>query len=157
MRRHLSGLAVLCAALIVASLCPRQAAGQAAPAAGQQAGQQPSYTLPEYNALQAASAEKDPAARLKLLDAFVAQYPNSTLMEYIYQLYYQSYYQLKNIPKAIEYTDKLIALGDKADAPTRATAIQARIQLFTVIRRSLRKVPTRTIKKRKSAMPRCSA
>ena len=74
--------------------------------------------------MQAAQAEKDPTARLKLLDAFVAQYPNSTLMQYIYQLYYQAYYKLKNYAKAIEYTDKVIALGDKADAPTRVTAVQ---------------------------------
>jgi tetratricopeptide (TPR) repeat protein len=132
MRRHLSGLAILCAALVLASLSPRQAAQaqQAAPAAGQQAAAQPSYSLPEYNLLQAASAEKDPAARLKLLDAFVAQYPNSTLMQYIYQLYYQAYYQLKNIPKAIEYTDKVLALGDKADVAQKVTAVQSRMQLF---------------------------
>ena len=115
MRRHLSGLAIIFAALFLASLSPCPAAGQAA-----QSNQAPSYTLPEYNQLQAAQAEKDPTAQLKLLDAFVAQYPNSTLLEYIYQLYYQAYYKLKNYAKAIEYTDKVIALGDKADAPTRA-------------------------------------
>lgn len=130
MRRHLSGLAILFAALVLTTLGSRPAAAQQAAAAGQPANQAPSYTLPEYNALQAAQSEKDPATRIKLLDAFVAQYPNSTLMQYIYQLYYQAYYQLKNFPKAIEYTDKLVALGDKADAPTRVTAIQARIQLF---------------------------
>ena len=129
-RTHLSGVATLFAALVLVSLGVRASHAQA-PAAGQQGNQAPSYTLPEYNALQAAQAEKDAATRIKLLDAFVAQYPNSTLMQYIYQLYYQAYYQLKNIPKAIEYTDKLIALGDKADAPTRVTAIQARIQLFS--------------------------
>jgi tetratricopeptide (TPR) repeat protein len=126
MRRHLSGTAVLFAALVLTSLSPR-------PSVAQQAGgtaQQPTYTLPEYNALQTAQAEKDPTARLKLLDAFVAQYPNSTLMQYIYQMYYQAYYQAKNIDKAIEYTDKLVALGDKADVAARVQAIQARMQLF---------------------------
>ncbi len=131
-RRHLSGLAIIFAALFLAALCARPAAAQAAAQpAGAQANQAPTYTLPEYNALQAAQAEKDAAAQLKLLDAFVAQYPNSTLLEYIYQLYYQAYYKLKNYAKAIEYCDKLIALGDKADAPTRVRAIQARVQLFT--------------------------
>ena len=129
-RTHLSGVATLFAALVLMSLGARASYAQA-PAAGQQGTQAPSYTLPEYNALQAAQAEKDPAAQIKLLDAFVAQYPNSTLMQYIYQLYYQAYYKLKNIPKAIEYTDKVVALGDKADAATRVTAIQARIQLFS--------------------------
>jgi tetratricopeptide (TPR) repeat protein len=131
-RRHLSGLAIIFAALFLTSVSAQPTVAQAAqPAqAGAPANQAPSYTLPEYNALQAAQAEKDPAAQLKLLDAFVAQYPNSTLMEYIYQMYYQAYYKLKNFAKAIEYTDKLIALGDKADAPTRARAVQARVQLF---------------------------
>jgi len=129
-RTHRSGVATLFAALLLVSLGARTSRAQATPAAGQAANQAPSYTLPEYNALQAAQAEKDPGTKIKLLDAFVAQYPNSTLMQYIYQLYYQAYYGLKNIPKAIEYTDKLIALGDKADAATRVTAIQARIQLF---------------------------
>jgi hypothetical protein len=133
MRRHFSGLAILFAALFLAISCAKPAAAQAAqPAAGgAQANQAPSYSLPEYNALQAAQAEKDPAAQIKLLDAFVAQYPNSTLMQYIYQMYYQAYYKQKNLAKAIDYCDKLIALGDKADAPTRVTAIQARVQLFT--------------------------
>ncbi len=124
--RHLSSMAVIFAAVVLASLTPRPAIAQQAAATAQQ----PTYTLPEYNALQAAQAEKDPASRLKLLDAFVAQYPNSTLMEYIYQMYYQTYFLLKNYAKAIEYTDKLVALGDKADVAQRVQAIQARMQLF---------------------------
>jgi tetratricopeptide (TPR) repeat protein len=126
MRRHLSRMAILFAALVLTSLSAR-------PGSAQQAGAtaaQPTYTLPEYNSLQAAQAEKDPQQRIKLLDAFVAQYPNSTLMQYIYQMYYQTYFQLKNYAKAIEYTDKLVALGDKADVGARVQAIQARMQLF---------------------------
>ncbi|HXX72012.1 MAG TPA: tetratricopeptide repeat protein [Candidatus Acidoferrum sp.] len=109
---------------------PATAAVAKAPLGAQQG--QPSYTLPEYNAEQAAAAEKDPQAKIKLLDAFVAQYPNSTLMQYIYQFYYTAYYQVKNYNKAIEYADKLIALGDKADLPVRVQAIQARVQLFSL-------------------------
>jgi len=126
MRKHLNGMAIILAALVLTSLSPR-------PSSAQQAGataQQPTYTLPEYNSLQAAQAEKDSQTRIKLLDAFVAQYPNSTLMQYIYQMYYQTYFQLKNYAKAIEYTDKLVALGDKADVGSRVQAIQARMQLF---------------------------
>jgi len=110
---------------------PATAAVAKAPHGAQQS-QQPSYTLPEYNAEQAAAAEKDPQAKIKLLDAFVAQYPNSTLMQYIDQFYYTAYYQVKNYGKAIEYADKLIALGDKADLPVRVQAIQARVQLFSL-------------------------
>jgi tetratricopeptide (TPR) repeat protein len=128
MRRYFSGLTILFAALVLSSIGAWPAVAQDAPAG--QAAAQPTYTLQEYNALQAAQAEKDPTAKLRLLDAFVAAYPNSTLMQYIYQMYYQAYYQLKNIPKAIEYTDKVIALGDKADVGSRVTAIQSRMQLF---------------------------
>ena len=124
-RNYLRNVAIAVAALSFVSLAARPAA----PLAAQQS-QQPTYTLPEYNAEQAAASEKDPAQKIKLLDAFVAQFPNSTLMQYIYQFYYTAYYQLKNYTKAIEYCDKLIALGDKADLTTRVQAIQARVQLF---------------------------
>ena len=86
---------------------------QAAQAAQDQ--QKPSYTIPEYNAFQAANAEKDPAAKIKLLDDFVGKFPSSTLPQYVYQLYYQAYLGMKNYPKAIEYADKLVAMGDKVD------------------------------------------
>lgn len=74
--------------------------------------QQP-YTMAEYNSYQAAAAEKNPAAQIKLLDDFVAKYPASALLNYIYPLYYNNYLGQKNYPKAIEYADKLIAMGDK--------------------------------------------
>jgi tetratricopeptide (TPR) repeat protein len=127
MRRHLSRMAIVFAALVLTSLSPRPGVAQQA---AQPAAPQPTYTLPEYNAEQAAAAEKDPQARIKLLDAFVAQFPNSTLMQYIYQFYYQSYYQLKNYDKALEYTDKVVALGDKADVQMRVQAIQSRVTIF---------------------------
>jgi tetratricopeptide (TPR) repeat protein len=123
MRNHLNKFAILAAAVCLLSL-PSGAAQQG----GQQG--QPSYSLPEYNAEQAAASEKDPQAQIKLLDAFVAQYPNSTLMQYVYQMYYQAYYKLKNYQKAIEYADKLVALDDKAELPARISAIQAHVQLF---------------------------
>jgi tetratricopeptide (TPR) repeat protein len=90
----------------------------------------PTYTIPEYNAFQAANAEKDPQARLKLLDDFVAKFPNSTLNGYVYQLYIKTYTDLKNYPKVIEYADKVVALGDKVDAGGKLQALQARNQVF---------------------------
>jgi len=127
MRKSVNGVAIILAAFLLVCAVPRPSAAQAPAAAP---AQQPTYTLPEYNALQAAQAEKDPQAQVKDLDAFVAQYPNSTLMQYIDQMYYQAYYKLKNIPKAIDYTDKVVALADKADVAQRVQAIQARMQLF---------------------------
>ncbi|HXW54496.1 MAG TPA: hypothetical protein VEJ67_02020 [Candidatus Cybelea sp.] len=100
-------------------------------AAQEQQGQQKlGYTLPEYNAFQAANSEKDPAQRVKLLDDFVAKYPNSTLMPYVDQLYYSTYHQLKNCSKTIEYVDKLVALGDKVSPEVRLQALQTRVQDF---------------------------
>jgi tetratricopeptide (TPR) repeat protein len=105
----------------------------ARPAAAQdpQQSQQPSYSIPEYNAFQACQAEKDMQARVKCLDDFSAKFPNSTLMQYVYQLYYQAYFQLKNYPKTIQYADRLVAFGDKIDVGTRLQALQTRVQAFS--------------------------
>jgi tetratricopeptide (TPR) repeat protein len=105
--------------------------GWARPVAAQaQGSQQPSYTIPEYNAFEAANAEKDPAAQVKLLDDFVAKFPNSTLMPYVYELYYPAYAKQKNYAKTIEYADKVVALGDKVDTLVKLQAIQARVLSF---------------------------
>jgi tetratricopeptide (TPR) repeat protein len=92
-----------------------------APAAGQDA-VAPKYTMAEYNAYQACAAEKVPATLIKCLDDFVSKYPNSTLLNYVYSLYYQAYSAQKNYAKMIESADKLAALGDKVDALTRFNA-----------------------------------
>lgn len=125
MRKRLIGMAILGAALVLTGLHARPAGAQAAAQSAQ-----PSYTIPEYNAFQAAAAEKDPQAKIKDLDDFVAKFPNSTLMPYVYETYYQAYYMTKDYAKSLEYADKLIALGDKAELPRRFAAIQARVQLF---------------------------
>ncbi len=124
MRKHLSAVTIALTAILLTSL--------PAAAQGTQQGGQPGYTLPEYNSFQAAQTEKDPAVRVKMLDSFVTSYPNSTLMQYVDQLYYQTFYQLKNFGKAIEYADKLVALDDKADLTRRVQAIQDRVQLFSL-------------------------
>jgi len=100
----------------------------AAPLAAQDAGaggSQQKYTMPEYNAWQAASAEKNPAAQLKLLDDFVAKYPNSALLNYIYPLYFQNYAVQKNYPKVIENANKQLALGSKLTPTERYQAYSA--------------------------------
>jgi len=131
MRNYRNGLAALGAALVLTMALSGTALPQAAPAAGQAPGaQQPSYTIPEYNAFQAAQAEKDPQTQIKDLDDFVSKFPNSTLLQYVYELYYQAYFKTKNNAQALAYADKLIALGDKAELPRRLAAVQARVQLF---------------------------
>src|SRR5580698_11261144 len=79
----------------------------------QQAADKPTYTIPEYNAFQAARGETNPQNRIKLLDDFVTKFPSSTLMTYVDQLYVSTYTDLKNYPKVLEYSDKMLAMGDK--------------------------------------------
>jgi tetratricopeptide (TPR) repeat protein len=103
-----------------------------APAGQDAAGaKQPPYTMAEYNAYQAAQATKDPAQQIKQLDDFVVKYPNSALLIYVYPLYYNAYSVQKNWAKVAEYADKLLALGEKADAPTRYSAYFARAFAYT--------------------------
>jgi tetratricopeptide (TPR) repeat protein len=89
-----------------------------------------SYTIPEYNAFQAARAETNAQNRIKLLDDFVTKFPSSTLMTYVDQLYVSTYTELKNYPKVLEYSDKMLAMGDKLDSGTRLQVLQTRVQVF---------------------------
>ena len=90
----------------------------------------PAYTLAEYNQYQAADKEQNPQAKVKALDDFVKAYPNSSLMPYIYRDYYSTYMALKNYAQAIEYADRMIALGDKIDSTGRLEAYYTRAQAF---------------------------
>ena len=128
--RRITGLAMI-ATLILAAGSGVSALAQA-PAAGQDAAaaKGPKYTQAEYNAEQACAAEKVPATVIKCADDFVSKYPNSDLLVYVYPLYYRAYTALKNPQKVIEYADKLVALGDKADAGIRYEALYARALSF---------------------------
>jgi tetratricopeptide (TPR) repeat protein len=117
--RRVTGLAVVAALCLI--LGNGLAANAQAPAAGQDA-TAPKYTMAEYNAYQACAAEKVPATLLKCLDDFVSKYPNSSLLNYVYPLYYQAYSAQKNYMKMIESADKLAALNEKVDALTRFNA-----------------------------------
>jgi tetratricopeptide (TPR) repeat protein len=119
---------------ISASLCivlGSASSARARAAVGQDAGggKQP-YTMPEYNAEQACANDKNPTSQVKCLDAFVQQYPNSNLLIYAYPMYYGAYSQLKNWAKVIEYTDKLVALGDKVGPNEKYGALYARAYAF---------------------------
>ena len=122
---RLAGLA-LSAALCFAFCGASNALAQAAPGGQDAAAGQQKYTMAEYNSYQACAAEKNPQAQVKCLDDFVAKYPNSALLVYIYPLYYNAYSQLKNWQKVMENADKLLALGDKVEAPIRYQAYYAR-------------------------------
>lgn len=104
-----------------------------APTSGQDSTKQP-YTLVEYNAEQACAAEKVPATQVKCLDDFVAKYPSSALLIYVYPLYVNAYNQLKNPDKVIEYADKTMSLGDKVDAGTRYGVLYARCLAYATLK-----------------------
>ena len=101
-------------------------------AAPQEQQQKPAYTLAEYNAYKDADAEQNPQQKVTKLDAFVKQYPNSTLLPYVYRDFYLTDYALKNYAGAIEYCDRQLALGDKVDTQGRLEASVARAQAFYV-------------------------
>jgi tetratricopeptide (TPR) repeat protein len=128
--RRMTGVAVLAAlCLIIGSGASAKAQ---APAAGQDAAA-PKYTMAEYNAYQACAAEKVPATLIKCLDDFVSKYPNSTLLNYVYQLYSQAYGAQKNYQKVIENADKLAAMGDKVDAGTSFTAYYTHVAAYSAL------------------------
>jgi tetratricopeptide (TPR) repeat protein len=98
----------------------------------QQQQQKPAYTLAEYNAYQAAHTTQNPQQRVQALDAFIKQYPNSSLLPYVYRDYYITEYALKNYGATIEYGDRMLALGDKVDTQGRLEAAVARAQAYYV-------------------------
>jgi hypothetical protein len=126
--RRSAGFALLAALGLILGSAPGARAQAAAQDAG--AGKQP-YTMPEYNAYQACVGDKNPASQIKCLDDFASKYPNSALLVYGYPLEFQAYGTLKNFPKVIEYADKLLALGDKAEAAVRYQAYYARAFAYT--------------------------
>lgn len=91
---------------------------------------QQGYTRAEYDALQAAISEQNPQQKVRLLDDFVAKFPQSTLMPYVLAQYYTAYSALQNHPKVIEYADKVLALGEKIDQQSRFGAIYHRTLSF---------------------------
>src|SRR5260370_2188166 len=126
--RRSAGFALLAALSLIlgsTSSARAQAPAQDAGAAKQ------AYTVPEYNAYQACAGDKNPASQIKCLDDFVSKYPNAALLVYCFPLYFQGYGAAKNYPKVIEYADKLIALGDKVEAPARYQAYYARAFAYT--------------------------
>jgi hypothetical protein len=118
--RKMAGFAVLAVLLLVFGIAVR-ANAQAAAATQDAPGvtKAPAYTMAEYNSYKACEAETAPAAKIKCLDDFVAKYPNSALLNFIYPLYTQAYGVQKNYAKVMEYADKLAAMGDKVDPGAR--------------------------------------
>lgn len=108
--------------LLLLLMCGSSAAQTQTPSQNKSVPQ--TYTTAEYNAYQAAAAEKDPARLVILVDDFLSRYPESPLLVYVYPLCSAGYGQLKNYPKVFECADKLVVqLGDKADVAARYAAL----------------------------------
>ncbi len=103
------GLAALAAAQDAAKPAqPPQ--GQAAPAQPAAPAQAPVIKDPaEYNAYVGAIQQKDPAAQISGLEAFMTQYPNSVMKVAALQTLMQDYQQTNNQQKTIDTATKLVA------------------------------------------------
>jgi hypothetical protein len=124
--RRIASLAVLIALCLLGLKATPLAAQTAASSTDSCTGPGQHYTMAEYNSYTAAANEKDSATQLKALDDFVAKYPNSCLMNYIYPLYYQNYGNQKNYAKVMEYTDKEVALGARSSDAEKLQAYSVR-------------------------------
>ncbi len=83
-------------------------AGQtAAPAAAPQAAAPVIKDPAEYNAYVAAIQQKDPAAKISGLEAFITQYSNSVMKNQALEILMQTYQQSGNVKKAMETATKL--------------------------------------------------
>ena len=66
-----------------------------------------------------------------LLDSFSEKYPFSKLLVYVYNDYFNVYYELKDFPKAIEYIDEMLTLGGEQLNSSSAMQLRlARAKMF---------------------------
>ena len=86
--------------------------------------------LAERNAYTTADSEQNPQQKIKMLENFIRQYPNSKLMPYIYRDCYLTDYALKNFAGAMDYADRIIALGNELDIQQRLDALVARAEAY---------------------------
>src|SRR5580704_14187154 len=120
------GVAVVAAAEDAAKPAqpPQGQAAQAQPSASPAPAQGPAAAAPvikdpaEYNAYVGAIQQKDPAAQISGLEAFMTQYPNSVMKVAVLQTLMQDYQQTNNQQKTVDTATQLVA----AD-PTNERAI----------------------------------
>src|SRR5579859_1980519 len=84
----------------------------AQPAQGQPAASQSAAPVikdpAEYNAYVAAIQQKDNAAEISGLEAFIAQYPNSVMKNQALEILMSAYQQMNNTKKTMETATKLV-------------------------------------------------
>jgi hypothetical protein len=94
-------------------------------------------TASERDAYQAAHAQQDAQAQVKMLDAFVVAYPDSTLLADVYQDYYLAYFSTANYVQAVAFADKFLSLADKdkadqAEFDSRLSALKTRAAAYSI-------------------------
>jgi hypothetical protein len=94
------------------------------------AAQQPQPTRAEYDMFQAAVNEKSAPDRVKQLDAFVAKYPQSTYLRFIYESYANTYNELRQPGKVIDFVDKRLAIPDELTPLTKVNLYYTRSIAF---------------------------
>jgi len=114
MKTMRNGILALAAIVVLTACCMQARAGSTLE---QAQASRPKATRAEYDAFQAAAAEKNPQQKVTLLDGFVAKYPNSEYLPYVYDDYWKTYVALKQWTKVIEYLDKLLALPEVGAGP----------------------------------------
>jgi hypothetical protein len=124
-RRH-AFPAIACVALLVVCATAWPASWGASRAVRQD---QPG-TSAETSAYQAAHNEKDASNKIKLLDAFAAAYPDSSLLRDAYRDEYATYFGLGDYPQTAVYVDKFLAFGEKIDPTDRLEALVRRAEAF---------------------------
>jgi hypothetical protein len=117
------------AALLALAVCAGEVCFAAALPDSPQAAARPKATRAEFDAYQAASTEKNPQQKIKLLDDFVSKYPQSEYLSYVYNDYWQTYAALRQWSKVIENLDKLLALPE-INAATKLEAEYRRAATF---------------------------
>lgn len=87
---------------------PAPAAGQATPAGAQAAGGQVQLSQPEYNAYNNVTTATDAGAKATAAEAFLTQFPQSSVKVPVLEQLVAAYSQANNTPKALDAADRLL-------------------------------------------------
>ena len=92
----------------------------------------PQQQDPERLDLQRAidTASNDRAALVKNLEAFLKKYPESTQRPQIYRALVESSLQLRDFPRALDYSERLVSLTNRRDLCARLGPRSGRPQLI---------------------------
>ncbi len=87
---------------------PVQTNGTAGQQGGAAAGGQVQMSQPEYNAYTAITTQTDPAQKAAAGEAYLTQYPQSTVKASVLEQLVAAYSQANNVPKTLDAADRLL-------------------------------------------------